>query len=71
MNLRLTDNEWEHNLEIAGGSLDKVAFVRNASYLQQMSEVVTGQEQEIVKLNKDISKQADLWEENQLLKETI
>lgn len=39
-NLRVTDKGWQENLEVAGGSLDKVQFVRNTNYLNKMSEIV-------------------------------
>jgi hypothetical protein len=33
MNLRVTDSKSDQNLDIVGGSIDKVAFVRNAKYV--------------------------------------
>ena len=39
-NLSKTDRNYQHNLEIAGGSLEKIRFVRGANYLHQMSSVV-------------------------------
>ena len=46
-NLAKTDKNYQHNLEIAGGSLDKIRFVRGANYLHQMSSIVKTQEKEI------------------------
>jgi hypothetical protein len=40
MNLRVTDKEAKHNLEMAGGNLDQVKFVRNKNYMAQLSIVV-------------------------------
>lgn len=34
MNLRITDAEWEHNLQVVGEAIDKVAFVRNSKYIR-------------------------------------
>ena len=46
-NLSKTDKNYQHNLEIAGGSLEKVRFVRGANYMQQLSDIVQRQEKEI------------------------
>ena len=46
-NLAKTDKNYQHNLEIAGGSLEKIRFVRGANYLNQMSNMVKQQEKEI------------------------
>ena len=39
-NLSKTDKNYQQNLEIAGGSLEKIRFVRGANYLHQMSDIV-------------------------------
>ena len=46
-NLSKTDRNYQMNLEIAGGSLEKVRFVRQANYLSNMSDIVQKQEKEI------------------------
>ena len=46
-NLSKTDKNYQQNLEIAGGSLEKIRFVRGANYLHQMSDIVMKQEKEI------------------------
>ena len=46
-NLSKTDRTYQTNLEIAGGSLEKIRFVRGANYLHQMSDIVQRQEKEI------------------------
>ena len=46
-NLSKTDKNYQSNLEIAGGSLEKIRFVRGASYLSNMSEIVQKQEKEL------------------------
>ena len=69
--LRSTDTSWRAHLEIAGGNLDKVQFVRGANYFRQLSDIVKGQERSIDKLNGEVDKQNDLENENQLLKETV
>lgn len=48
--LRATDTSWRAHLEIAGGNLDKVQFVRGANYFRQLSDIVRGQEGQIEKL---------------------
>ena len=40
--LRATDTSWRAHLEIAGGNLDKVQFVRGANYFRQMSDIIRG-----------------------------
>ena len=39
-NLSKTDRNYSTNLELVGGNLDKVKFVRGANYLNQMSAIV-------------------------------
>lgn len=46
-NLSKTDRNYQSNLEIAGGSLEKIRFVRGANYLHNMSDIVQKQEKEI------------------------
>jgi hypothetical protein len=55
MNLRMTDIEAQGNIDVVGASIDKVAFVRNASYLTQLSELVKKSESEVVTLQKENS----------------
>lgn len=43
----MLDLNSEKNLQVAGGSLDRVQFVRGESFLKQMSEIVKKQEFEI------------------------
>ena len=50
-NLRQTDNDVQANLETAGGNLDRVKFVRNKQYVNQMSSIVQDQERELALLN--------------------
>lgn len=47
LNLRLTDNEASENLATAGSNLDRVQFVRDKNYLNQMSLIVQNQEREL------------------------
>ena len=69
--LRATDTSWRAHLEIAGGNLDKVQFVRGANYVRQLGDIVKGQEKTIGKQHGEIDKQGDLENENQLLKEQV
>ena len=39
-NLSKTDRNYQYNLEVAGGSLEKIRFVRGANYLHNMSDIV-------------------------------
>jgi len=48
--LKRTDLDWRANLDIAGGSLDKIKFVRGSNYLGQLSNIVQKQEREIATL---------------------
>ena len=40
MSLRITDQASNENLAVAGENLDKVKFVRNQNYLNNLAEVV-------------------------------
>ena len=46
-NLSKTDRNYSTNLELVGGNLDKVKFVRGANYLNQMSAIVKQQDNDI------------------------
>ena len=70
-NLSKTDKNYQGNLEIAGGSLEKIRFVRGASYLSNMSDIVQKQEKELANQGFRLDKLTDLEEENQMLKEKI
>ena len=70
-NLSKTDRTYQTNLEIAGGSLEKIRFVRGANYLHQMSDIVQRQEKEIALQQTKIDKSDSLLDENQMLKEKV
>ena len=70
-NLAKTDRNYQANLEIAGGSLEKIRFVRGANYLHQMSDIVQRQEKEIAGQQAKIDKSDSLLDENQMLKEKV
>lgn len=70
-NLSKTDKNYQSNLEIAGGSLEKIRFVRGASYLSNMSDIVQKQEKELTNQTYKLTKLNDLEDENQMLKEKI
>lgn len=70
-NLSKTDRTYQTNLEIAGGSLEKIRFVRGANYLHQMSDIVQRQEKEIAVQQAKIDKSDSLLDENQMLKEKV
>ena len=55
-NLQKTDREWRENLEIAGGSLEQIRFVRGANYLSNMSGIVQRQEKEIRDLTMQVQR---------------
>ena len=55
-NLKKTDEGWKQNLEVAGGGMDRVQFVRNTQYIAKLSETVQTQDREIMKLEAKLSK---------------
>ena len=55
-NLQKTDRDWRDNLEITGGSLEQIRFVRGANYLSNMSGIVRKQEKEITELTMQIQR---------------
>ena len=65
-NLSKTDKNYQSNLEICGGSLEKIRFVRGASYISNMSEIVQKQESELANQSYRLQSKYQLIKSNKL-----